>query len=102
MVDALREENETLLQSIDRLSKVAVKTNEVMKRSHKLRVENNSLRVENVSLLQTIERLSSVADSQSSVIKERGRLYERLLVMYRETREELDEMLAARATVPGI
>ena len=101
MDDGLREENASLMESDAKWSKVAAKQNEVMERSKKLCVENMSLRSQNNTLLQTIEGLSSVAASQSNVINERGRLYERLLVMYRETREELDEMLAARAAVPS-
>ena len=88
MVDALREENVSLMESDARWSKVAAKQNEVMERSKKLRVENMSLRSQNSTLLQTIGGLHSVAASQSDVINERGRLYERLLVMYRETRDE--------------
>ena len=98
-MDALREENESLrvknvslMESIARWSKVAGKQNEVMNRSQKLRSQNEEM-------LQTIERLNNVAESQSEVIEERGRLFAGLLNLYRETRSELDEMLAARATV---
>lgn len=86
-----------LMESDARWSKVAAKQNEVMERSKKLRAENQSLHKQITALEKTCKAYSCNEDKLYDILQERERLYRELLKTYRETREELDEMLAARA-----